>query len=39
MTLIHNYKRTPEEIKNLEKVKTNTVMEINLRFLKSNHNR
>ena len=39
MTLIRNYKRTPEEIKNLDKVKTNTTMEINLRYLKSSHNR
>ena len=32
---IENYKRTPDEIRKLDKIKANTVMEINLRFVRS----
>lgn len=39
MNLIHTYKHSPEEIKKLERIKNNTTMEINLRFLQSKHNR
>lgn len=37
--LIQNYTRTTEENKKLERIKNNTHMEINIRYLKSQHNR
>lgn len=37
--MIKNYKRTPEETRRLEKIKDNTVLEINIRHLRSEHNR
>ena len=39
MKLIKNFKRSSEETDRLERIKVNTVMEINLRFLRSEHNR
>lgn len=37
--MINNYSRTNEENRKLEKIKSNTMMEINLRYLRSDHNR
>lgn len=39
MKMIKNYKRLPEEVQKLEKIKNNTMMEINLRYIRSEHNR
>lgn len=39
MKMIHGYSRTGEENRKLEKIKSNTMMEINLRYLRSEHNR
>lgn len=39
MKMIHNYTRTAEENRKLEKIKANTMMEINIRYLRSEHNR
>jgi hypothetical protein len=39
MKMIHNYNRTSEESKKLEKIKANTMMEINIRYLRCEHNR
>lgn len=39
MKMINNYSRTPEENRKLEKIKSNTMMEINLRYIRSDHNR
>ena len=37
--MIHGYKRTPEDIRAMDKLRNATKMEINLRFLKSSHNK
>lgn len=39
MKMIKNYKKTNEEVQKLERIKDNTVLEINLRFLRSEHNK
>lgn len=39
MKMIKNYSRSEEETRRLDRIKNNTVMEINLRYLKSEHNR
>lgn len=39
MKMIHGYSRTTDENRKLEKIKSNTMMEINLRYLRSEHNR
>lgn len=39
MKLIKGYARTEEETKKLERIKVNTMMEINIRYLRSDHNR
>lgn len=39
MKLIKGYTRTQEEIKKLDRIKVNTMMEINLRYLRSESNR
>lgn len=39
MKMIYGYSRTAEENRKLEKIKSNTMMEINLRYLRSDHNR
>ena len=37
--MIQNYRRTPEEVRALEKLKSTTKMEINLRFMNCKHNK
>lgn len=37
--MIKNFKRNSEEISKLDRIKDNTVLEINLRFLRSEHNK
>lgn len=39
MRLIKNYRRNEEESNRLERIKDNTVLEINLRYLRSEHNK
>lgn len=39
MKLIKSYNPTDEELKKLERIKINTMMEINIRYLRSEHNR
>lgn len=39
MKMINNYSRTAEESKKLDKIKSNTMMEINIRYLRCEHNR
>lgn len=37
--MIHNYSRTAEETSKLEKIKSNTMMEINIRYIRCEPNR
>lgn len=39
MKMIKSYSPSEEEVKKLERIKINTMMEINIRYLRSEHNR
>ena len=39
LKMIKNFKRTPDDVRKLERIKDNTVLEINIRHLRSEHNR
>lgn len=39
MKLIKSYHPSDDEVKKLERIKMNTMMEINIRYLRSEHNR